>query len=162
VTSSTNYLAEIEQLRTQLTEKESQLQSQSNKLRVLSSRVDILEEVVRHLKITRFMPSSEKPTLTSFCSSMKRNCALPLSLNNTRKTKIKKRSREQQKASWPQTSVVWPTAWANLPLPNGWREDWCEKYLLRQSKRRAWYRASKNPGVGVHARKGGVREHRWL
>jgi len=39
VTSSINYLAEIEQLRAQLAEKEAQLQSQS-------ARIDVLEEVV--------------------------------------------------------------------------------------------------------------------
>ena len=66
MTSSTNYLAEIERIRAQLAEKESQLQSQSNKLRTLSSRVEILEEVVRHLKIKRFMPSSEKTNVDQF------------------------------------------------------------------------------------------------
>ncbi|WP_332437825.1 transposase, partial [Vibrio metschnikovii] len=59
MTSSINYLAEIEQLRAQLAEKEAQLQSQS-------ARIDVLEEVVRHLKIKRFMPSSEKTNADQF------------------------------------------------------------------------------------------------
>ncbi|MBF4382124.1 IS66 family transposase, partial [Vibrio anguillarum] len=59
MTSSINYLAEIEQLRAQLAEKEAQLQSQS-------ARINVLEEVVRHLKIKRFMPSSEKTNADQF------------------------------------------------------------------------------------------------
>ncbi|WP_255985590.1 transposase [Vibrio campbellii] len=66
MTASTNYIAEIERLHAQLAEKELQLQSQSNKLQTLSSRVEILEEVVRYLKIKRFMPSSEKTNVDQF------------------------------------------------------------------------------------------------
>ncbi|EKO3618864.1 transposase, partial [Vibrio metschnikovii] len=66
MTSSINYLAEIEQLRAQLAEKEAQLQSQSERLQSQSARIDVLEEVVRHLKIKRFMPSSEKTNADQF------------------------------------------------------------------------------------------------
>ncbi|MCF7482914.1 hypothetical protein L3V31_14460 [Vibrio sp. J1-1] len=59
MTSSTGHLAEIERLRAQLAEKEAQLQSQS-------ACIDVLEEVVRHLKIKRFMPSSEKTNADHF------------------------------------------------------------------------------------------------
>ncbi|HCG6649231.1 TPA: transposase [Vibrio parahaemolyticus] len=53
MTFSTNHLAEIERLKALLINKETRLQSQS-------ARIDVLEEVVCHLKIKRFMPSSEK------------------------------------------------------------------------------------------------------
>ncbi|MDV6254382.1 hypothetical protein [Vibrio sp. EA2] len=58
MTSSTHHLAEIERLKALLAEKEVQLQSQSDRLQSQSARIDVLEEVVRHLKIKRFMPSS--------------------------------------------------------------------------------------------------------
>ncbi|WP_350939729.1 transposase [Vibrio metschnikovii] len=67
MTSSSENLSEIEQLRAQLAEKEAQLQnqserlkSQSERLKSQSDRIAILEEIVRHLKIKRFTPSSEK------------------------------------------------------------------------------------------------------
>ncbi|WP_350940994.1 IS66 family transposase (plasmid) [Vibrio metschnikovii] len=60
MTSSSENLSEIEQLRAQLAEKEAQLQNQSERLKSLSDRIAILEEIVRHLKIKRFTPSSEK------------------------------------------------------------------------------------------------------
>ncbi len=60
MTSSSKNLTEIEQLRALLAEKEAQLQSQSMRLKSQSDRIEILEEVVRHLKIKRFTPSSEK------------------------------------------------------------------------------------------------------
>ena len=53
MTASSKNLTEIELLRAQLAEQERFIQSQSE-------RIKILEEVVRHLKIKRFMPSSEK------------------------------------------------------------------------------------------------------
>lgn len=53
MTSSAKNLTEIELLRAQLAEQDRFIQSQSE-------RIKILEEVVRHLKIKRFMPSSEK------------------------------------------------------------------------------------------------------
>ena len=53
MTSSSKNLTEIELLRAQLAEQERFIQSQSE-------RIKILEEVVRHLKIKRFTPSSEK------------------------------------------------------------------------------------------------------
>ncbi|MGR5162407.1 hypothetical protein ACPV4X_11015 [Vibrio owensii] len=59
MTSSTDHLAEIERLKTLLIDKEARLQSQS-------ARIDVLEEVVRHLKIKRFMPSSEKTHVDQF------------------------------------------------------------------------------------------------
>ncbi|MCG3761226.1 IS66 family transposase, partial [Vibrio cincinnatiensis] len=60
MTSSSENLSEIEQLRAQLAEKEAQLQNQSERLKSQSDRIAILEEIVRHLKIKRFTPSSEK------------------------------------------------------------------------------------------------------
>ena len=59
MTSSSENLTEIEQLRALLAEKEVQLQSKSK-------RIEILEEVVRHLKIKRFAPSSEKTNSDQF------------------------------------------------------------------------------------------------
>ena len=59
MTSSSETLTEIEQLRALLAEKEAQLQSKSE-------RIEILEEVVRHLKIKRFTPSSEKTNSDQF------------------------------------------------------------------------------------------------
>ena len=52
MTSSTDYIAETERLRAQLIEKE--------------ARIEVLEEVIRHLKIKRFMPSSEKTNVDQF------------------------------------------------------------------------------------------------
>ena len=66
MTSSTHYLAEIERFRAQLAEKETQLQSQTERFQSQSARIEILEEVVRHLKIKRFMPSSEKTNVDQF------------------------------------------------------------------------------------------------
>lgn len=66
MTSSTNHLAEIERLKALLAEKEAQLQTQSDRLQSQSARIDVLEEVVRHLKIKRFMPSSEKTNADQF------------------------------------------------------------------------------------------------
>ena len=59
MTSSSENRTEIEQLRALLAEKEAQLQSKSE-------RIEILEEVVRHLKIKRFTPSSEKTNSDQF------------------------------------------------------------------------------------------------
>ncbi|MDG3086455.1 IS66 family transposase [Vibrio hannami] len=59
MTSSSENLTEIEQLRALLAEKEAQLQNKSE-------RIEILEEVVRHLKIKRFAPSSEKTNSDQF------------------------------------------------------------------------------------------------
>lgn len=59
MTSPADNLTEIERLRALLAEKEALIQSQSN-------RIDVLEEVVRHLKIKRFMPSSEKTNADQF------------------------------------------------------------------------------------------------
>lgn len=59
MTSSADNLTEIEQLRAQLKKQMEINQS-------LSTRVEILEEVVRHLKIKRFMPSSEKTNADQF------------------------------------------------------------------------------------------------
>ena len=56
---SSKKLTEIEQLRAQLAEKEAKLESQS-------ARIAILEEVVRHLKLKRFAPSSEKTSVDQF------------------------------------------------------------------------------------------------
>lgn len=53
MTSISDNQTEIERLRALLAEKEAQLQSKSE-------RIEILEEVVRYLKIKRFTPSSEK------------------------------------------------------------------------------------------------------
>ena len=66
MTSSSENLTEIEQLRALLGEKEAQLQSQSVRLKSQSDRIEILEEVVRHLKIKRFTPSSEKTNPDQF------------------------------------------------------------------------------------------------
>jgi transposase len=66
MTSSADHFAEIERLRAQLAEKEVQLQTQSKRLQSQSARIDVLEEVVRHLKIKRFMPSSEKTHADQF------------------------------------------------------------------------------------------------
>lgn len=66
MTSSSENLTEIEQLRALLAEKEAQLQSQSERLKSQSDRIEILEEVVRHLKIKRFTPSSEKTNSDQF------------------------------------------------------------------------------------------------
>ena len=70
---SSEKLTEIEQLRAQLAEKEAklqsqseQLQSQSERLQSQSARIAILEEVVRHLKLKRFAPSSEKTSVDQF------------------------------------------------------------------------------------------------
>lgn len=53
MTSSSENMTEIELLRAQLAE-------QVRVIREQSERIDILEEVVRHLKLKRFAPSSEK------------------------------------------------------------------------------------------------------
>jgi transposase len=66
VTHFTDYLTENERLRDQLVEKGAQLQSQSERLQSQSARIKVLEEVVRHLKIKRFMPSSEKTHADQF------------------------------------------------------------------------------------------------
>ena len=63
---SSKKLTEIEQLRAQLAEKEAKLQSQSERLQSQSARIAILEEVVRHLKLKRFAPSSEKTSVDQF------------------------------------------------------------------------------------------------
>ena len=59
MSSTSKKLTEIEQLRAQLAAKEAELQSQS-------ARITILEEVVRHLKLKRFAPSSEKTSADQF------------------------------------------------------------------------------------------------
>jgi hypothetical protein len=59
MSSASKNLTEIEQLRAQLAAKEAELQSQS-------ARIAILEEVVRHLKLKRFAPSSEKTSADQF------------------------------------------------------------------------------------------------
>nr|WP_263641634.1 IS66 family transposase [Vibrio fortis] len=59
MSSTSKNLTEIEQLRAQLAAKEAELQSQS-------ARIAILEEVVRHLKLKRFAPSSEKTSADQF------------------------------------------------------------------------------------------------
>ena len=64
--STSKNLTEIEQLRAQLTIKEAGIKSQSERLQSQSERIAILEEVVRHLKLKRFAPSSEKTSADQF------------------------------------------------------------------------------------------------
>ncbi|POB47027.1 hypothetical protein [Vibrio vulnificus] len=73
MSSTSKKLTEIEQLRAQLAAKEAELQSQSERLQSQSerlqsqsARITILEEVVRHLKLKRFAPSSEKTSADQF------------------------------------------------------------------------------------------------
>jgi len=73
MSSTSKNLTEIEQLRAQLAAKEAELQSQSERLQSQSerlqsqsARIAILEEVVRHLKLKRFAPSSEKTSADQF------------------------------------------------------------------------------------------------
>lgn len=60
MTSSSKNRTEIEWLRAQLEEQKRLNQSQSERLKSQSDRIEILEEIVRHLKIKRFAPTSEK------------------------------------------------------------------------------------------------------
>ena len=66
MSSSSENLTEIELLRAQLEEQKRLNQSQSKRLQSQSNRIEILEEVVRHLKIKRFTPSSEKTNADQF------------------------------------------------------------------------------------------------
>lgn len=60
MTSSSKNLTDIELLRAQLEEQIRINASQSERIQFQANRIEILEEVVRHLKIKRFAPSSEK------------------------------------------------------------------------------------------------------
>lgn len=63
---SSQKLTEIEQLRAQLEEQKKINQTQSERLQSQSSRIALLEELVRHLKLKRFAPSSEKASADQF------------------------------------------------------------------------------------------------